>query len=389
MYHALKHDEQQSIRFTAAKILGKIGDKDCIPCLLEALINDTDDSVRREAAFSLSYFGRQEAIPELKLALSAGFLEARRNGIKSLARLKVEEPLWNIFQSEVTGSGWRTAGIELGKLGITEVIPGLFKALADLGYESSASGEIIDLLSKLADSKLLSRLITALEEPEKYTADPYFCNRIALVLVKCRPEIVADQLPNLISVIGSQYVQQLLWVIPTIQANCQFYNYDIAQSPPTPEGRGHPTDGSASLYIESVKELTIMSDQPPIFNQTNPTIGVNYAAGGSNPKIIQKVQNTQQSSPEAALDAVVQIIRALEQKYTFVQDEQQALNIIDAEFKEIKAHQPPQWQNLMNVKRLYNGGKKAAVKVAEHFAEENVWGKGFVAFLEGASEDVK
>ena len=45
--------------------------------------------------------------------------------------------------------------------------------------------------------------------------------------------------------------------------------------------------------------------------------------------------------------------------------------------------------NLLNVKRLYNGGKKAAVKVGEHFTQENVWGKGAVAFLEGISEDVK
>jgi hypothetical protein len=43
----------------------------------------------------------------------------------------------------------------------------------------------------------------------------------------------------------------------------------------------------------------------------------------------------------------------------------------------------------MNVKRLYNGGKKAALKVGEHFAEENIWGKGLIAFLEGVSENVK
>jgi len=105
--------------------------------------------------------------------------------------------------------------------------------------------------------------------------------------------------------------------------------------------------------------------------------------------VIQNVQNTQQLSPETALNAVVKIIRALEQKYSFVQDAQQALSIIDAEFKEIKAKQLPQWQDLMNVKRLWNGGKKATVKVGEHYAEESVWGKGLVAFLEGVSEDVK
>ena len=131
-----------------------------------------------------------------------------------------------------------------------------------------------------------------------------------------------------------------------------------------------------------------MSDKQPIINQQG-TFGIGYAAEGSNPKVIQNVQNTQQASPETALNAVVEIIRALEQKYSFVQDEQQALSIIDAEFKEIKAKQLPQWQDLMNVKRLWNGGKKVTVKVGEHYAEESVWGKGLVAFLEGVSEDVK
>ena len=87
----------------------------------------------------------------------------------------------------------------------------------------------------------------------------------------------------------------------------------------------------------------------------------------------------------------------MSKKYTFVQDPQQAIDIIDTEFKSLEAdrwrslpeRESPQWQNLLNVKRLYNGGKKATVKVSEHFAQENVWGKGFVAFLEGASEDVK
>ena len=134
-----------------------------------------------------------------------------------------------------------------------------------------------------------------------------------------------------------------------------------------------------------------MSEQSPNvnINQQNSTIGIGYAAEGSNPKVIQNVQDTQQSSPEASLSVVLQILQLLEQKYAFVRDEQQALSIIDAEFKEIKAKQLPQWKDLLNVKRLWNGGKKATVKVGEHFAESNPWGKGFIAFLEGVSEDVK
>lgn len=132
-----------------------------------------------------------------------------------------------------------------------------------------------------------------------------------------------------------------------------------------------------------------MSTQPPIFNQQNATIGVNYAAENSNPQITQNIQAQPQSSPETALLAIIQIIQALEQKHSQIASPQQTIEIIDAEFKELKSSQPLQWQNLLSVKRLYNGGKKAALKLGEHFAEENPWGKGFVAFLEGFSEDVK
>jgi hypothetical protein len=58
------------------------------------------------------------------------------------------------------------------------------------------------------------------------------------------------------------------------------------------------------------------------------------------------------------------------------------------------------------LKRLWNGSKKAGIKVGEHFAENNVWAKGAIAkrccvrpwrcrrlaqiaFLEGVSEDGK
>ena len=91
-------------------------------------------------------------------------------------------------------------------------------------------------------------------------------------------------------------------------------------------------------------------------------------------------QNIQQESQDTALLAlaqppemgIVQIIQELEKKYTFVQDPQQAIDIIDAEFKALEAdrwrslpeRESPQWQNLLNVKRLYNGGKKQPSKSA-------------------------
>jgi hypothetical protein len=63
--------------------------------------------------------------------------------------------------------------------------------------------------------------------------------------------------------------------------------------------------------------------------------------------------------------------------------------IIEAEVKLIAAQDQQRWQNFLNLKRLWNGGKKAGIKVGEHFAENNIWAKGAIAFLEGMSEDGK
>jgi hypothetical protein len=66
-----------------------------------------------------------------------------------------------------------------------------------------------------------------------------------------------------------------------------------------------------------------------------------------------------------------------------------AIQVIDAEVRELQTTQPDRGQKFLSLKRLWNGGKKAAVKVGEHFAESSVWGKAAVAFAEGAAEDPK
>jgi hypothetical protein len=207
-------------------------------------------------------------------------------------------------------------------------------------------------------------------------------------IAKQHAEKVAPHLPHLLTLIPSESGKEFHRLILAIQAACKYYNYPIRHLSLLPESGRHPANASANVYIQSVEKLRLMSNQSPIFNQPNPTIGINYAAEYSNPNVTQNIHPAQQSSPEAALNAVVQIIQALEKKYTNVQDEQQARIIIDAEFKEIKQQKRIEWQNLISLQRLYNGAKNAAVKVGEHFAESSVWGKAGVGFIEGISEDV-
>jgi HEAT repeat protein len=219
---AIQHHKPVGIRIAATKALGKVNSPTSVLYLRDALYDD-DPYIRREAAFSLSKFDRREAIPELMLALRAGYLDARTNGIRSLARLKEEEQLWNILHEKVTG--WQTAVVELVNLGRIEALPNLCQALVDIGGESA--NKIIHVLSEFADRKTINWLLDALENTERYASDSYFCNRIALVLIGCRSDIVEDKLSHLTSLLTRKYIQQLLWVIPAIQNRCKFYNYEI------------------------------------------------------------------------------------------------------------------------------------------------------------------
>jgi hypothetical protein len=137
-----------------------------------------------------------------------------------------------------------------------------------------------------------------------------------------------------------------------------------------------------------------MTDKAPIFNQQHATIGVNYAAEGSNIEFAQHTSASEQtSSSEKTLEILLtdyqQFIQQLQQKYPTLADATTVPQIIEVEAKLLEAQDQQRWQNFLNLKRLWNGGKKAGIKVGEHFAENNVWAKGAIAFLEGVSEDGK
>jgi len=104
---------------------------------------------------------------------------------------------------------------------------------------------------------------------------------------------------------------------------------------------------------------------------------------------IAHIQNASEQNLEMLLADYQQFIQQLQQKYPTLADPSTVPQIIEVEAKLIEAHDQQRWQNFLNLKRLWNGGKKAAIKVSEHFVESNPWGKGAIAFLEGVSEDVK
>ncbi len=192
---------------------------------------------------------------------------------------------------------------------------------------------------------------------------------------------VAYTLPALRNLIPTEFGENAFRALVTIQENCKYYAYEIYHA----HLEAQKVDRQAQQNSETAG--TIIMNQP-IFNQQNATIGVNYAAEGSKQEFTQHSNSSEQNF-EILLTDYTQFIDELQQKYPKLSDVNAVPQIIEVEAKLIEAQDQQRWQNFLSLKRLWKGGKKAGVKVGEHFAENNVWAKGAIAFLEGVSEDVK
>jgi HEAT repeats len=155
-----------------------------------------------------------------------------------------------------------------------------------------------------------------------------------------------------------------------------------ATTDPDPRVRSAAIKAITSLYISS----TSMSEKP----LAQPTVQMTFNApvyGAAGNIEGNQVINVTDQNFDALLTDYQQFFNDLQQKYPTQPPEAALQPLIDAEFQEIQKTQPQRWQNFLNLKRLWNGGKKATFKMGEHFTEENLWGKMAIAFLEGITDN--
>ena len=384
----LEHSNSD-VRSSAVRVLGEIGSELAIPGLLK-LLEDSDSDVRWIAIYALGKIDSNLAILVLLKLLKDSDSDVRWSAAYALGQIGSELATSGLLKLlEDSDDGVRmNAEDALYKIG-SAANPGLLKLLKY--SNSNVHLKVADELGEIGSEEAIPRLLKLVEDSDSDVRS-HEANMLANI-AKQHKEKVAPHLPHFLTLIPSKSGKEVHRLILAIQAACKYYNYSIRQLSLTPQPAKPPQPNELLAKIDETTQqihnrTKQMADQPTQdFSKATFNALVNFGTNNGN-----QAQNltiaAQQSSPEAALNAVVQIIQALEKKYTYVKDEEQALNIIDAEFKEIKKQKPIEWQNLISLKRLYNGGKNAAVKVGEHFAESNPWGKGIVAFIEGVSEDV-
>jgi HEAT repeat protein/energy-coupling factor transporter ATP-binding protein EcfA2 len=358
---ALK-DESSYVRINSALSLGKIGNIDTALELIKALA-DEEVYVRKVVADSLGEIGYEAAIPSLLELFEAeeGLEEetVRASAANALEKIGGEKTIQGLLRVLENNENWcirRDAINILGKIGCETTIPRLLNIFNNEDILGDGAWEIyqsaIDALAKFSTPDYLAVLWNI-----------YFQN----------PEI------------------DLTRAIHAIQNRCQFYNYEIWQAHLTAQKADHqakPNSDPNVITIQTLERLNIMTDKAPIFNQQHATIGVNYAAEDSRVEFTQHTSSSEQNF-EILLSDYQQFIQQLQQKYPTLADATAIPQIIEIEAKLKETQDRQWWQNFLNLKRLWHGSKKAGFKIGEHFAENNVWAIGAIAFLEGVSEDKK
>ncbi len=104
------------------------------------------------------------------------------------------------------------------------------------------------------------------------------------------------------------------------------------------------------------------------------------------------IQNNYAAKKEIkqALAELKPILEKIQRQHP-IANQQQATDIIEVEFREIERSQPLKWkeilQQLISLKRWFNGSKAAASETIKHYVNDSVQAKAFIAFLEAFSAD--
>jgi len=150
-------------RYYAALLLGRIGDKEAVPALIEAT---KDETIHYRAASSLGEIGDRSAIPALR-TMAKDFPDERLWAGYGLAALGEQEGFDILAEVIVSDSCWverRHAVRALGKIGHPKSVPTVVKALKDEHVNVRVTAA--RALGAIGDSSALPALLDALNDTE-------------------------------------------------------------------------------------------------------------------------------------------------------------------------------------------------------------------------------
>ena len=399
-------ESSSDARLEAVRILGDVGGHGVTPFLIKAFLEEKETDVRLMIVESMEKIGGFLAILGLRQAVSDPDLDICNAAIQSLGRVGNDEEiplLLNIIEKNIANYGELQNDVTLCHSAI--------EALGNIKSEATISELMklaksqewiirffaVEALSIIDTTESIPILLNAMNDPF-----PNIQSKAASGLSRYKDNRIHEILPKVLQLLLSSNGSENTKAIKTIQgiqSNCKFYNYEIYQKA---IDRKPPATARGTPEVLAGIEQTVKQIRSQQMTE-KPTYQSKYQITG-NPTIIEGDQfvdgdnvGTKNIYGESEIDETLkqqiaelqQIIAELETAHPDITTEPQASAIISNKFKDLQTKRSPQWENILKFKRLYNGGKKATLKLGEHFAQENPWGKAIVAFLEGISEDLK
>lgn len=412
----------------AAEALGKISSEIAIPALIEAIDFEYNLSFgcSPHAAVAPSKINLEVSTPYLVKVLE-GNDHMRRQVLLDHSKLKDDRIIQslinlvkNIQNLNLFSFSYSDQGLfakTLGEIGGKEVLPYLIESLE---YTLCRYKEINNFIQEADQNLNNTQLVEQLKFKQTELDHFFICvapvigeidseHTVALLMKILQFEdtfakhFIISTLskiatPTLLSYLYNLSLRfsdpnEVLSAISNIQARCKYYNYAIYNTHlQEAEDCANPVEKILQEIHQTLKTKT-MSETGKydikaevvqiveknygqvIGKNSGQAIGKNYA---NDPALLQTINE------------ITQVLANLQKTHPTA-TEAEAKDIIEAEFKEIQNNQPNRWstfrQQLLNPERWLNGGKATISEIAKHYAENSVFLKAGVAFLDGFSAD--
>jgi HEAT repeat protein len=151
----LQNDKENKVRSRAAYTLGKVGNKDAVPSLIEAL-SDKDVTIRYKAATSLGELKDERAVNPLIYALFDENINVREYAAEALGELKNPQavtPLLDLMQSDSEKSVRDAAWYSLYNFSDKESISKMIEVLENSNSDILFRRCVVQVLQKLTLQK--------------------------------------------------------------------------------------------------------------------------------------------------------------------------------------------------------------------------------------------
>ncbi|TET39513.1 MAG: hypothetical protein E3J72_00360 [Planctomycetota bacterium] len=161
--YILKSGKNETLRATAASLLGRIGDGRAVTFLLKALSSDGDPDVRKCAARALGAIGRNCPVKPLILALDRD-PKVRGCVVDILGKIddpRVVEPLIKVVRNEPDWQLRRSAAEALGEIRDKRAVEPLCAALS-ADNNSNVRDAAAEALGRIGDPEAMAPLVKAL-----------------------------------------------------------------------------------------------------------------------------------------------------------------------------------------------------------------------------------